>query len=459
VTAPEDETLNDTAGPPALAAAAAHLFVALECERPFAGSTRHSLAGMTEVHLGRGADRAATRRGAALSIEVPSRWMSGAHARLRRDGFRWVLEDAGSRNGTRVNGKPVVHWALADQDVIEVGHTLLVFRDPLPAPPGAPPDVDSARAKFPAAGLATVLPGPASDIDALARIAASEVPVLLRGETGTGKEITARAVHALSGRAGPFVAVNCAALPEALLESLLFGHVKGAFSGAIRDEAGLVRAAQGGTLFLDEIGDLRPASQAALLRVLQEREVVPVGATRNVAVDVRVVSATHQPLASLADRGAFRNDLLARLDGFTFEIPPLRQRREDLGLLLASLAEPDDRSRRKLSPEAGRALLAYDWPRNVRELAHCLARARALAAEGDTLELAHLPAPLRQAAPSAADDKDAAAPEARLRAQLESLLQEHAGNVAEVGRALGKGRMQIHRWLKRLGVDPRRYRV
>src|SRR5262249_24796529 len=151
---------------------------------------------------------------------------------------------------------------------------------------------------------------------ALARIASMPIPVLLLGESGTGKEVLARAVHTLSGRSGAFVAVNCGGLSASLIESQLFGHVKGSFTGAGRDEPGLVRAADRGTLFLDEIGDLPLAAQAALLRVLQEREVVPVGGARPVAVDLRVVAATHRPLEKMAAKGDFRADLLARLSGY-----------------------------------------------------------------------------------------------------------------------------------------------
>src|SRR5262249_4252107 len=159
--------------------------------------------------------------------------------------------------------------------------------------------------------------------------------ILLLGETGTGKEVLARSLHALSQRPGPFIAVNCGAIPENLVEGQLFGHVRGAFSGALKDEPGLVRAAQGGTLLLDEIGDLPASSQAALLRVLQESEVRPVGSTQTVKVDVRIIAATHRPLESLIKGNAFRHDLYARLAGFRFELAPLRKRKVDLGLLIA----------------------------------------------------------------------------------------------------------------------------
>ncbi len=234
--------------------------------------------------------------------------------------------------------------------------------------------------------------------EALTRIVQRSIaPILLLGPTGSGKEVLAREVHARSGRPGPFVAVNCGALPPALVESLLFGHLKGAFSGAERDEPGFLRAAERGTLLLDEIGDLPPSSQAALLRVLQEKEVVPVGATRALKVDVRIVAATHRPLPELIASGAFRADLLARLKGYSHRLPSLRERMPDFGVLLADvleqIAKANKASAEKLTlmPDAGRALLAYDWPLNIRELYQTMGGMVALAAD-NVLEARHLPA-------------------------------------------------------------------
>ncbi len=195
-------------------------------------------------------------------------------------------------------------------------------------------DDDAARTTQPF-GLRTLLPELSESHGALARVAKkSTVPILFLGATGSGKEVLAREVHALSERKGAFVAVNCGALPLTLVESLLFGHVKGSFSGAARDEPGFVRSAEGGTLFLDEIGDLPATSQAALLRVLQEHEVIPVGATRAQRVDVRIVAATHRPLEALSETGGFRSDLLARLKGYTHRVPTLASRMPDFGVLL-----------------------------------------------------------------------------------------------------------------------------
>jgi transcriptional regulator with AAA-type ATPase domain len=443
-----------------------HLFVVLECDRPCSGGARYSLADVREMTIGRGAERGPERAGGSeahrLVVRVPGRWLSSTHARILRVGETdWAVEDAGSKNGTFLNGLAIQRAPLTDGDVLEAGHTLFVFRAGLPTPPTTPLDVDVSAGE--SAGN-TLVPQGMHKLEELRRIARSEVPVLLLGETGSGKEVLARAVHERSGRAGAFVGVNCGALSASLLEGLLFGHVRGAFSGAVRDEPGLVRAADGGTLFLDEIGDLAPGAQAALLRVLQEREVVPVGGVRPVKVDVRVVAATHRPLEELSQRGEFRNDLFARLNGFLHRVPPLRDRREDLGILTGTLlgrALGAQASSATLSVAAGRALLAHRWPSNVRELAQCLARAIALAPNG-SIEASHLPEGITAPSPGTNDAPRASLrlsdADIQLRAQLVAELRKRGGNVSEVARAMGKARMQIQRWLKRLQIDAKEYR-
>jgi transcriptional regulator with PAS, ATPase and Fis domain len=330
--------------------------------------------------------------------------------------------------------------------------------------------VDQAALPHRALGLATLVPAQGAAVAALVKIAGSDVPVLLLGETGTGKEVTARAVHALSRRTGAFVPVNCGALPETLLESQLFGHVKGAFSGAARDEVGLVRASDRGTLFLDEIGDMRAPSQVALLRLLQEREVTPVGATLPVRVDLRVVAATHRPVDAL-EAGGFRSDLYARVAGYTHRLAPLRERACDLGLLVSDLL----RSAANVPPEVtlaldlARAMARHDWPLNVRELEQALRVGVLLTSDG-VLRLANAPDSLRSprssrrspSSPDEASEPDSidepSEDDARIRDALIAGLQAHAGNVSRVATDLGKTRMQIHRWMKRFGIDPDAYR-
>ena len=217
-------------------------------------------------------------------------------------------------------------------------------------------------------------------LEIVERVAKSDVPILLLGETGTGKSLLARRLHAQSDRAGgPFVTVNCAALPEPLLESELFGHVRGAFTGATRDRLGLVAESSGGTLLLDEIGEMSPMLQAKLLDVLERKVVRAVGASRERPVDLRVISATHRDLGERIAAGAFREDLRYRLEVVAIEVPPLRRRREDIPLLVnrflqSARAKHVAASAVRLAPEAMAQLLAYRWPGNVRELGHAVER-------------------------------------------------------------------------------------
>jgi DNA-binding NtrC family response regulator len=443
----------------------AYLFVVLECDRPLAGGARYALESVRAIDIGRGTERACRLDDGRLRVSVPGRSMSGTHARLTRVDGVWHFEDAGSTNGSCVNGAPVKSCALHDGDVLELGHTLFMLRDGLASPSDTAPIFDTLRTSAPHPALATLLPQLAHDFATLSRVARSDLPVLLTGETGTGKEVTARAVHALSKRRGSFVAVNCGALAPNLNESLLFGHAKGAFSGAHRDEIGFVRLAHEGTLLLDEIGDLPLAAQAALLRVLQEREVVPVGSARPIPIDARVIAATHRDLDTLIEGDRFRGDLLSRLDGYRMRIPPLSERLEDLGLLVAEVLRGlTDGDRIRLTPAAGTALLLHTWPFNVRELVQLLKRALVLSENGVLQQEHMLTARARDAdsAPTSVkpgDDRTLSPEDAKLREELVLKLAEHDGNIADVARAMGKARMQIHRWLKRLGLDPGVFRL
>jgi len=283
-------------------------------------------------------------------------------------------------------------------------------------------------------------------------VAKAPIPLLLTGETGSGKEVLARGVHLLSGRGGAFVAVNCGGLPENLIESELFGYRKGAFSGANEDRPGLIRSAEGGTLFLDEVGDLAPSSQAALLRVLQEREVLPLGATQAVPLDFRLVAATNRDLRTLVERGAFRADLLARLSGYAAHLPPLRDRREDLGLIIGELLVREAGSARDrivFDRRVVRYLLSYRWPFNVRELENCLKAALAVATDG-RIRLEHLPKTMTSNAPAIGGLEQR--PEDARRAELARLLEVHGGNVSAVARTMGKARAQVQRWIKKYGL-------
>jgi sigma-54 dependent transcriptional regulator, acetoin dehydrogenase operon transcriptional activator AcoR len=455
------------------------LVVVLDCDRPLSPSSRHLLGRVDEVRIGRGDRGAQIQREpdgrSILELRVPDRRVSSAHAKLSKRPEGWVLEDTGSKNGTFLDDERLAEPAiLADGQMFEVGHTFLMFYAGRPAGPIEPIDMYSDRVHAPVGSLGTLSSVLARRFVELSRIARTDTPILLLGESGTGKEVVSRAVHAMAGRAGDFVPVNCGALPDTLIESELFGHRKGAFSGAAIDRQGLVPSADKGTLFLDEIGDLPLEVQPSLLRVIQEREVTPLGAVRPVKLDLRVVSATHRDLSTAVAAGAFRADLYARLAGFVLELPPLRHRREDLGILIGTLlrrlAGPEVEEL-ALERDAGRALLRHPWPLNVRELESALKSALGLRSD-NLLRLAHLPGAVQAsvAGPAASasssgisssdiTDATPATPlEERRRARLVALLTEHTGNVAAVARALGKQRTLVHRWLRRYGIDPDSFR-
>jgi DNA-binding NtrC family response regulator len=443
------------------------LFVVLECDRPSEGGARYSLAGVNEVRIGRGERREAARvtdHGyTTLHLRLPGRSLSSAHARLVRCEGKWLVEDAPSKNGTFVNGSRVDRAPVGASDLLEVGHTLLVIRESVEMR-GMPSDLDSHALAAEPVGMRTLVPRLAESFLALKRVADSNVPLLLLGDTGTGKEVVASAVHALSGRSGTFVAANCGALSPTLFDAQLFGHTRGAFSGASRDEPGIVRSAHGGTLFLDEIGELPRPSQTALLRVIQESEVVPVGSAKPVRVDLRVVSAT---LKSIRLSDSFRSDLYARLAGHTLHLPPLADRLEDLGLLVADIlrAIAGDRAPEiRIATELGRLLATYRWPLNIRELKQGLQTGLVLSPEGP-LEPRHFPQIERasgSAGPNEAPPPDLGRglsdEEARLRITLIARLREHRGNVSAVARAMGKATMQVHRWMRRFEIDPNDFR-
>jgi len=292
-------------------------------------------------------------------------------------------------------------------------------------------------------------------------VAQSQASVLIRGESGTGKELLAQAIHLASGRAAkPFVAVNCSAIPEALLESELFGHVKGAFTGALQNHRGLFQVADGGTLFLDEIGDMPPALQVKLLRVLQERSVRPVGASQPVPIDVRVLSATHRDLDGLLGDGSFREDLYYRLNVVTLTLPTLAQRREDIPLLaqhfLAALSARQGKTINAFAPEALRLLATAAWPGNVRQLHNVVEQVCALA----TTPI--VPAALVQRALRVPSLEVLPYAQARQRFEhdyLVGLLKLSDGNVADAARLAERNRTEFYRLLQKHGLTPGRFRT
>jgi DNA-binding NtrC family response regulator len=451
------ETLSAIVSPAKRGRGKPALYVGLAGDAPRTSAARISLAGLDRVDLGRGDARSVVRSTAggvdAVALSLADARLSGRHARLSRLGTAWVIEDLGSKNGTWIAGQRVTRHPLVDGDAVIVGHTALVYRDA----GGEEKDVDAPPAP-PAPGLATLSPILAMRFGELARAAQSIVPIEITGESGTGKELVAQAVHTLSRRTGRFVAINCGALPGTLIEGELFGHKKGAYTGAEGERAGLVRSADGGTLFLDEIAELPPSSQAALLRVLQEGEVVPLGSDRPIKVDVRIVTATHKQLDGEVNANRFRADLRARLLGVGVALPALRDRREDLGLLVTTLLDRLAGGREiAFVADTVAALYAHTWPLNIRELERALAAALAVAR--DRIEVDHLPAQLRagdSAKPPAAAAVDPAtltADDRVLKDSLSAAIDKHAGNLAAVARELGKDRTQIRRWMKRFGLS------
>jgi DNA-binding NtrC family response regulator len=306
--------------------------------------------------------------------------------------------------------------------------------------------------------LVGVSPGMRWIYDIVERVREKTPTILIQGESGTGKEVVARTIHRNSARSsGPFVPVNCGAMVEGLLESELFGHVKGAFTGAVRDHDGLFRAATGGTLLLDEISEIPPSLQVKLLRVLQEHRVRPVGGTRELPVDVRVLAATNRKPEEIVATGALRKDLFYRLNVVSLRVPPLRERREDISLLVQHFLGRMNRKGETpmaVSPEAMGLLLAYDWPGNVRELENAVERAVALGA-GDAILPADLPAEIRRGSTRSGTPEDAGGSlvlrenEIRL---IRLALRRTGGNKARAARLLGINITTLYRKIKNFEI-------
>lgn len=409
------------------------------------------------VEIGRGATTTVSTDGDVVHLTLADEWCSTRHAVVT--GSR--VEDQGSRNGLFVNGARLAAAELRDGDLLEIGHTLVAY---------AAPDVPDAMQLV---ELARELRGTAAgslslsflaQADRARRVADSELPVLITGETGVGKEVLSRTIHGWAGRAGAFVAINCAAIPVGLAESELFGHRRGAFTGAASDRVGVLEAADGGTLLLDEVDALPPEVQPKLLRFLQDRRIRRVGETAERTLDVRILAATNRDLSDAVDERLFRGDLYARLRGLVVRLPPLRERRADLGLLVARLLQRHAGRREghpELTLQAWRVLTRRRWPQNVRELERCLEAALLLAPAGQPIDADHVAEPdgFGVEEPPAPESRPPALPPrrrrdpAKTRERLVDALTRHDGNLAAVARELGVSRMQIYRWLERFELD------
>jgi transcriptional regulator with PAS, ATPase and Fis domain len=443
--------------------------------------------------------RAKTTEDPRASLAIPDSTVSGAHARLTRvpqgEG-EFVIEDLGSTNGTYVDGRRIERPARLRQGaILFLGSQVLLFRTVTPVEMVALRE-DEAR---PIAPVATMSPLLALTTTKLRLLARSNAEILLVGETGVGKEVFATAVHAASGRLGKLVAINCAAIPKELVESELFGYEKGAHSTAQARKMGLVEAANGGTLFLDEIGDMALEVQSKLLRFLQDKRFSPLGSTRVIEADVRVVAATSR--TALDKGGHVQEALLGRLGAQPIVLPPLRERLEDVGRLTAHfLAQAGDA--RGFEPEAFQALLLHSWPLNVRELAKVVGEASVLSRGATAIGLEHLPdavtallqveteeldelakpsdpdedthidlAPAANADAESSRVREFAAPSrtsrvvekrirrpAPTRQELTTLLERFSGSVAQVARHLNRQYAVVWRCIQRYGIDANAYR-
>ena len=445
------------------------------------------LVPMAELTLDIGRRLPATQGAAGLTLADGT--VSAVHARIQRADDRselFVIHDLGSTNGTFVNGRRI-HGPtpLDDGAVLFLGSQVLVFRLYTPAEMAAATE----EADAPLTPVATLSPTLALTAAKLRRLARSVSEILLVGETGVGKEVFAGAVHALSGRGGKLIAVNCAAIPRELVESELFGYEKGAHSTAQVRKIGLVETADGGTLFLDEIGEMPIELQSKLLRFLQDRRFSPLGSTRVVEVDVRIIAATSRVAL---DRGAHVQEaMLGRLGAEPILLPPLRERIEDVGRLAAYfLREVTDG--RTFEPDAFKALMLHDWPLNVRELLKVMTQAEVLSRSTPTIGFEHLPstiaAKIQYEIPDELEDTTvdpeprapanddgtstgvvrepfAAAPTTRVRRpaptreELVAALAASNGSVAQVARRLDRQYAVVWRIIQRYGIDAGSYRL
>jgi DNA-binding NtrC family response regulator len=429
------------------------------------GGVVHPLPRVGEVIIGRASD---------VDIQIDEASISRRHAELVTGRARPAIRDLESANGVRVGQRLLPPDELTPVDVgqaVELGSVVVVLHQPsmLPAVGGARPEGEERPSLTP--GGPPLVRDPAMErlFGMVERIAPSELSVLLLGETGVGKEVVAQAIHESSARrAGPYLKLNCSALSENLVESELFGHVRGAFTGAVKDKPGLLEAAAGGTVFLDEIGELPPSIQAKLLRVLEERKVMRVGSLEPRPIDVRFVAATNRDLKRECEEGRFRTDLFFRLNGISLEIPPLRDRRNEIAPLAARFVKGvSGGSGPDLAPGTVALLEAYRWPGNVRELRNAVERAVVLAGSGPILP-DHLPPEISHPASQVIANGPAAAPEATSategaqtleeemaaleKRRIEEALEKCDGNQTQAAKLLGMPRRTFVKRLDAYGI-------
>jgi transcriptional regulator with PAS, ATPase and Fis domain len=406
---------------------------------PPSGPERSMVLGVPHVRIGAGSSN---------DVVLDDPHASRFHCELRRTDEGWLLRDLGSTNGTRVGDVEIKEGLLRSGATITVGETRIRFL----ADDGRPEEVRTTeRESFgEAVGRSLRM---REVFGVLERIAATDLTVLIGGETGVGKDVLARAIHAASARAKkPFVVFDCAAVAPTLIESELFGHQKGAFTGATDTREGAFARADGGTLFLDEIGELALDLQPKLLRALEQRTVRPVGGAREQPVDVRIIAATHRKLDEAVKEGRMRQDLYFRLSVVSIEVPALRHRREDLPLLVDKIMRAQGR-RVRLAPETERILESYDWPGNVRELRNVVESALAVC-DGDQLEPRHLlffkprrRDPTIERLPLAGKTLESIE-----KAAIQQTLEQMNGNKTRAARALGISASTLYEKVKKYGL-------
>ena len=429
-----------------------HLLIVLEGNDPLSGGARFSLANAGEVVIARADERKATRSRAetqSVRVTTTSRLVSKkGHARLDRTAEGWVITDLDSTNGVYLNGVKIKKALLQPGDVFALGRVFCMIVDY----PGDQGDLDLADVNEGLPGTLTLDPVFADRIERLRAEAKRDSPVVIIGETGTGKEFLAKAIHHMSDRRGPFVGINCGAFPRELIASELFGHVKGAFTGAAGG-IGHVRRAERGTLLLDELVSAPEEFQVSLLRAMQEKEVLPVGAKRAEPVNVRYVAAVQVPPDEAVEAGKIRRDLMARFV-IQLDLPPLRERREDIGIFVATKMCSLGITGRPLSFDACNRLLLHDWPDNIRELTNTIERWTAVA-DSEEIEPDERPV-LRSDSVSSRPRRPTV--DANLADQLQTLLRDTRGNVAEVAVRVGFKRTLVYHYIKKFGIDPKRFR-
>jgi DNA-binding NtrC family response regulator len=411
------------------------------------GAISRPIAVQTSVVVGRSVE---------ADLTLPDKKASRRHAELSPAAGGVMVADLGSRNGTAIDGASVGGIAANAPvgSVLRVGRSLLVVVDDVAAHAHG---LESSEAMVGGPALAKTR-------QQIRHAARSTLPTLIQGESGVGKELVAEAIHQAGDRSGRLVAVNCAAIPDQLIEAELFGHAKGAFSGAEMARQGLLRSAHGGTLFLDEIGEMPIDTQAKLLRALETGEVRPVGEDRLEPVDLRFVAATHAALEEDVEQGRFRGDLFHRIAAIRIVVPALRDRREDIPRLVMHFAAAPDGGRWAPSAAALDRLMRWRWPGNVRELknavGYAVQAARDDGARDGIFDVDHLPEHLEVDSVSTAsgnEDTDSTPNEERRR--YDQALRSAKGNVAEVARRLGMRRATVYEHLRRLAMDPADYRT